>query len=667
MGWIGKLFKIILFIIIVGILAGVGFIVFANPNSYKEKITHIIQTYTGLPFKINGNIDWVLRPEAIFKLHDVTLDGAADSKNPAIQIKDMIVKVDLASAFKNNLIITDISINNPVIDWLQTKAVMNSSTTTAQSCTIEKFALKNGTITIQDPDDNINWLLQNVSFTAGSFMLNAGQELPALQLEGDLTNVDQNTKYSLETTAKFDLANHVLTLDPLKMIWNDTPMQGTAIIKQFDTDPVFSGNFAMASTDIGNLLRKLDPYFANSDDEINNSMQLETAYAYTPKDKVLDLTKLSLQIDKGMMTGDVKLGFISPYHAEFNLSAENFNFTPLSLLGSALFPSVHTMTTLPSDFLKQIVINGKFTGTQLSFNDALAIDQIQMEIKGQSGVVQFMPVLINAYGGTHDVALHIDVNGEQPTFQLTEQANKVNLEPWLKIVDSDKLIDGSANLKASLQATGDTLPEIKQSISGGISLFINDGSLYGVDATRLMQFSTQTVTDIFKELSTSPAANMNVLAIKQSTNWIQTQTDHPKTKFDHFELNVEVEKGVSKKATIALNNNVIDLKGSGSFVLSDQTLNFDTTINNRIDMPSEFQVLSSYIKGTPLSMTINGTLNSTTFGPNVQGFVTTILKSAISDIQTQALTKMLAATPPNDKTDKTPTELFLNSLQSLNR
>ena len=87
MGWIGKLFKIILFVIILGIIAFVCFIVFANPNSYKDKITNILQTYTGLPLKINGNIDWVLRPEAIFKLEDVTLNSTTEGKGRNLSLR----------------------------------------------------------------------------------------------------------------------------------------------------------------------------------------------------------------------------------------------------------------------------------------------------------------------------------------------------------------------------------------------------------------------------------------------------------------------------------------------------------------------------------------------------------------------------------------------------
>lgn len=665
MGFIGKLFKLLIIVIILGVLAGVGFVLFADPNNYKEKINNILQTYTGLPLTVNGSIDWIIRPEALIKLQDVTLN-APDSDKPAIQIKDMTIKMDTAKAFKDNVVIKEVIINSPMINWQQTKAAIHGANSTGKACTIQKLALKNGTITVQELDDNIDWLLQNVSFTADSFVLNGASELPALKVEGLLTNVSNNVQYTIDTTAKFDVKGHILTLDPLKMIWNDTPMQGSAVIKQYDTDPVISGNFALAATDIGTLLSKLDPYYANSDAVINNIMQVETAYSYTPKDRVLDLTKLNLQIDKGMMSGDVKLGFTSPYNAEFNLNAENFNFVPLGMLGSALFPASHTMNTVPVDFIKQISVQGKFTGTQVNFTNTFALEQMHMEVKGTNGVVQFAPVLINAYGGTHDIALQMDVTGAQPKFALTEQATKVDLDPWLKLIGNDKVISGQTNLKASLQATGNNVVAIKQSINGGINLFVTDGLLYGVDVTSLMQFSTQTVTDIFKELTTSAGTNMNVLAIKKSSNWIQTQVDHPKTKFDNFELLVQIENGKSKQASIAMTNNAIELKGRGSFVLSDQTINFDTTIEPRNE-PTDIKILAKYMAATPLSMTITGTITAPTFGPNVQAYVTNILKSGITDLQNEALKKMISATPANAKTDKTATELFLNSLQSLNK
>ncbi len=667
MGWISKLMKLATFAIILAVMAGLGFIIFADPNNHKPRITQLIKTYTGLPLKINGKIEWIIRPEAVIKLQDVVLESTTDATTPAAQIKNINLKLELASLLRNNVMLTDFVINSPVINWKQTKDILNQRTTSGKHLTIQNLNLKNGTFIIQDPDDHINWTLNNVTFAADSFTLNSGQELPSLDVEGELINVNNNTHYILETTAKFDLAQHTLTLDPLKMVWNDTLMQGNAVIQQYDTDPTISGNFALPTTDIGLLLRKLDPYFANTDIQIDHSMQIETNYAYAPKDSILDLTKFNLQIDDGSMTGHLKLGFNKPYHAEFDLDANNLNFSPLGLLGNALFPATQKMTSFPIDFLKEIVVEGKFNGAEVTFNDDIAIDKMHLEVRGDSGVIQFSPVIINAYGGMHDIGLHIDATGEQLAVQINEQASQVDLQPWLKLVDGHNLITGTTDLQAQLKGQGNNITELKNSLNGEIYLSVNDGALFGVDASKLMQFSSQTVGDIFKEVSVSPAANANVLAIKQSSNWIQTQVDNPKTTFNNLELSIAIENGTSKTATLAIHNNQVKVQGTGSLVLRDHMIDFNTTIMGVNNPSTGITVLDKYIKQTPLSMTITGSLDRPVFGPNVQSYVTSILQKGTAELQQQVLTKMLNATPVNAKTDKTATEIFLNSLQSLNR
>lgn len=665
MGLISKLFKLAIFVIILGAMVGVGFMMFASPERLKPKITHALQTYTGLPLQINGPIEVLLRPVTVIKMQDVVLPKSNDDKTPAVQIKDATITVDLMTVLKNNPNVISLNINYPVVNWSLTKELLNTSVQTAQPVTIQQLQVNNGSFTLQGPDGQTTWSLNNLSFGASNFTLNAGQELPALTLQGELHNALNSSKYNIDATAKFDPTNHALTLDPLKMIWNETPVQGSAVIAQYDGDASVSGNFSLAAIDVGTLLKKLDPYFANSHAPLTHTMQMDTTYAYTPKDKILDLTKLNLQLDKGNMRGDIKLGLVSPYRAEFNLTAENLDLGPLGLLSSALFPSVHTMTSLPVDFIKQIEVKGKFSGTQLTYNNALMVDQMQMDINGTGGVVQIMPLLVNAYGGTHDLELQMDVTKDQPLFKITERADKVNLEAWLKAINDDKLLSGTASLKASLEASGNSFASIKQSMNGSISLFVSEGALYGIDITRLMHFTNQTVTDIFQDISNSPAANLNVLAIKKTSNWIQTQIDNPRTDFANFELTVEIEKGISKRADLSLSNNAIDLKGAGSFILRDETLNFNTNITNRVEPTADVKVLTAYMKQTPLNMIITGTLDKINYAPNVQAYVTSILKSSQTDLQNQAITKMLSVTPPNSQTDKTATELFLNSLQSL--
>lgn len=668
MGWlIAKLFKFALLAVLIAIAAFVAFIFLVSPNHYKNQITQIVQNYTGQPFQINGNIEWTLGPRTTVNINDLALAKSADDKNPAIKIKEATIVFDIFALFRKEVTIHNVDLNNVVMDWSLIKTLNKSNQIKGRLVLIQDFALKNGSLTIKDPNDHLNWLMQNVTLTASNVMINGNTDVPPLLLQGDLINVDLSSKYSLDTTVKYDITKGVVTLDPLKVTWNDTPIRGTASIDQIAADPIISGSMTLDPTDVGGLLKKMDPYFANSPLQITHTLQMQTGYSFTTKDQILDLTKLHLQIDKGVLNGDIKLGLVSPYQAQFSLSAENLDFAPLGMLSSALFPSIHTLNAMPIDLIKNISVNGKLSGTQLTINNELVIDQLHMEVNGGSGVVQFTPVIINAYGGTHNMALSIDVSKDKPIYQMTEQADKVELGPWLKAISGTSIISGSASVKANLQATGADLTTITQSLSGTVNLSVSNGVYYGFDANRIMQFATQTVTDIFTELTTSPAANLNVLAIKRSSDWIKTQQDSPKTKFDNLQFNTEIDKGVSQKANLSVANNVIDLKGSGSFTISDKTINFTTTMVDRLDINTNIKVLAGYMKQTPINMTITGTLNKPVFGPDVQSYVTSVLKAGTADLMTQAVNKMVAVTPPNGKTDKTATEIFINSLQSLNK
>ncbi|HSX20797.1 MAG TPA: AsmA family protein [Gammaproteobacteria bacterium] len=664
---LGKIFKLIVLVIILGIIAVAGYILLVGANHFKPQITQALLTYTGLPFQINGPLKWTLRPKTVITLEDVVLAKAPDDKNPALQIKEVTMTVDILSVLQKKPDVDNLTLNNVIANWNAIKDMLKAPSGKAQPCTIDRFELKNGSIAIQNPGDKSNWLLQNASLKGDNIMLNSNQKFPPLTMSAELINLDKNSKYTIDTTVAFDTDKHMLALDPVNLTWNDTNIAGKTTIEQFDTDPIFSGDISVAPADVGGLLKKLDPYFANSVMQVAHSMQMQTSYSYTTKDQILDLKKFNLQIDKGTLHGDVKLSLVAPYHAEFSLTADNIDFAPLSMLGSAIFPSIHTMKTVPADIIKDLVVKGTFAGTQVTYANLLQIEQLQLQVNAQNGVMQFTPVIINAYGGTHDMALSIDVTQQQPTFKITEQADKIDLEPWLKLIHEKNMIHGTASVKASLQASGSDLSMLKQTVTGTMQIFANNGTFDGVDATGLMKFTTQTVTDIFNELSTSAAANMSVLAVKRSSNWISTQSEQPSTKFDHLELVADFNQGVSSKSSLTFSNNAIELKGSGSFTLTDQVVNFNTTIINRKDIESDVKVLANYMRQTPLAMTITGTLDKPVFGPDVQGYVTTVLKTAQTDLQAKAVAKMVSVTPPNTKTDKTATDLFLASLQSLSK
>jgi AsmA protein len=668
MAFVGKLVKLIILLAILGLIAGVAVILLVNPNSFKPQISKIINNYTGQTVIINGPIKWSIRPETMLNLQDVVINKSADDQTPILAIKDVTAYFDLVSFIGGNLIVHDLELTNVNLDWTTVKNIVanQKDSNSGRKFIVETLKVKNGDIKLQDKTDNLNFELQNINATARSVILNSGQPIPSINVQADLVNLDKNSTYNIDTTVKIDPAKQSISLDSMNISWGGVALRGNALIEQYSTDPVVNGTIAINNTSLGDVLKKIDPYFANSKQEIKNTLQVQLAYSYATKDQVLDMSQLNFQIDSGELSGNIKLGFAKPYHAEFALAANNLDLQPVGLFGSALIPSLHTMKQVPIEVFRDMTINGKFSGTKLAYGDLLALDQIQMQVVGQGGIIQLTPVIIGAYGGMHNISLNIDlISKKLPFIQLNEQADKVAIDPWMKLLNEKSIITGSASIKASLETVGSDVETLKQNLSGGVNININDGTLYGFDANQLMQFTTQTVTNIFNELSTSPTANLTASAVKRSSDWINTQQGTPSTKFDTFQFNADINQGVSKKASINMGNSAIILKGAGNFSLIDNTIHFDATLSNRGDINSNIKSLATFMQKSPIAIAIDGTFGKPIYGPSVQSYVLNVLKLAQTDITNQAISKMVSVTPPNAKTDKTATDLFLDSLQSL--
>lgn len=651
---------------ILGLLGGLAFISFMDPNNYKKQINQALQDYSGLPLKINGAVQWSLKPKTMLRMQDIALSKPNEEATQILEIKDASMHFDLFSYIKGDLLINDLELKDVNLDLSEIKKFPKTPIT--NKYVIQSFVVKNISINMQNRLDNLNWQLKNATLTAKNVVISEGKNFPAFNVTGDLINAGHHATLNLDTTATLDAAKHLLTLDPLKLTWNSTPFLGSAKIEQYDTDPVISGTLGMDATDVGGALKRIDPYYAEGNQNQTHTMQGNVAYSFATKEQILDLSKIHFQMDSGAIDGNLKVSLTAPYQTEFTLSAENIDFVPLSILGKALFPTPPSETLFPIELLKTLTVNGKLAGTNLHLGNNTQIDQVTLGIIGQAGVIQFAPLAIVAYGGTHNMALNLDViNKQQPFLQLTEQADGIALEPWLKLIHEDGIISGTANIKASLEAMGNDVAALKQTMTGVVNVTVKDGTLSGFDADKLMSFTTQTVNDIFNEISKSPSTDLRSLAIKKAGDWITTQQDGPKTKFNFFELKADIDQGISKKASITMNDNVIELKATGSFNLGDNTLNFDANIANKADVTTNVKSLAAYIKKTPLAVLITGTIEKPLYGPNIQGYAVNIIQLAQTDLLNQAISKMVAATPPNIKTSKTASDLFIDSLQSLTK
>lgn len=662
-----KFIKIIVLLTILGLLAGLTFIYFINPNDYKKQITQSLGEYFGLPIKVQGPVQWSLGSKTMLHLKDIVISQPGnDTERPIAEIKDANMHFDIFSYIRGDLIVNDLELSDVTLDLTAVNQIPKDAV--KYQSIIQNLTIKNISVLTNNPIDHLNWQLKNATLTAKNIMINSEKPLPNINISGDLINVTQHATLNLDTTMAVNPIKQQLTLEPLKLTWNNTPFHGHAKINQYNSEPIIMGALTMDATDVDGVLKKLDPYYANSTQEQPQNMQAQFTYNFETKSQILDLNNIHFEMGAGSIDGSFKMSFTSPHQSEFSLTADNVNIKRLSQLGKALFPSLPSQSFFSIDLIKQLTINGKLAGTHLHFNNNLQIDNLTLNVVGQNGIVQIAPLSVTAYGGTHNITINLDViNKEQPFIQLTEQADQIDIEPWLKLIHETAIINGTANIKASLEAMGNDSESLKQTLTGDINTQVNNGVLYGINIDKLMSFTSQTVTDIFNEISKAPSTDVRNLAIKKASDWINTQQDVPKTKFSYLEIKASIEQGISKKASISMNNSTIDLKATGGFDLGNNTLNFNAVVLNNGGIATNIKPLDAYIKKAPLELLVTGTIQKPLYGPNIQGFAVNVLQLAKTDLTNQGISKMVAATPPNSKTSKTATELFVDSLSSLTR
>lgn len=389
---LAKLFKyLIILAILIGLGAGVAYLL-AGPSTDKDAMAARLGQYTGQKFVINGPISFKLGSETQLNISGLTMAGSADGKVPAVTIKDATIRYNFLSLLKNDLEIESVDLNGVAINFVssnpQTTTANPSSPSNPPSAANQSMQTSNPVssddesmnskhamistlnmtdvnITFQQPN-NITWEIRNASITAQNVDVYHGAKPTAISLKGDLFNSASGASYNIDTSINADLMQQTLTLDPLTLVWLGTTIQGSSTISQLNTAPIVSGNITMAQTGLGGLLKQLDPYMANSDSAVNDSIQLQMAYNYDTSASVLDISSMTMQVDDGTLTGNIKIKYNAPYQAEFNFDSQNLNAQPVFMLIDALFPPLPSKDILPFDLLKQTTINGKFTGASLS-------------------------------------------------------------------------------------------------------------------------------------------------------------------------------------------------------------------------------------------------------------------------------------------------------------
>jgi uncharacterized protein involved in outer membrane biogenesis len=138
---------------------------------------------------------------------------------------------------------------------------------------------------------------------------------------------------------------------------------------------------------------------------------------------------------------------------------------------------------------KNISFTGDIRCKTLTINN-LALTNLMMRTAGGNGILDINPVRMDIFGGTGKGSIHVDLTSASPHYRVITTLNRCRVDELIQAFSPGKMpqksIEGMVNFSADLTATGKSADEVKQSLSGDVSLIGDNLMLYRMDIDALI-------------------------------------------------------------------------------------------------------------------------------------------------------------------------------------
>ena len=114
------------------------------------------------------------------------------------------------------------------------------------------------------------------------------------------------------------------------------------------------------------------------------------------------------------------------------------------------------------------------------------LTEVSLAIQGKDGLFTITPATFKTSKGQVEMAATLDLKSPQPTIQATVKAQGLDAESFLLDYWGWDCLRGNLSAEMALRLSGDNLAAMKQSLSGEITLRMQDGSLVGSDILQIV-------------------------------------------------------------------------------------------------------------------------------------------------------------------------------------
>lgn len=677
-------YLIILFILLVIAVAGVA--TFVDPNNYKDQINEAAQEYSGLAIEIKGSIQWSFTPKVALYLQDVALNSLAQDKNkfeaPILMAKEAHIIIEPKGLLKRQIIVSGIELQGVTATLERTKDGVHNidslikkffSPDSEQKTTelsnpvikhlqIKDISVKNSTFLLREADAEPVWKITDANLFAKDVYVNTVDNLAPIKINGKLRNNEKNIALPINTTLNIDLAKETINLDPMEISWYDLKMSGKALLKNYTSNMQIEGNLELNPVTSASTLEKLKTAFSSKQNKMPEKISGRFKYLYTDKSKILDISDIDLMLDDGSLQGKLNLRYGDVPLTRFNFVAEQFNLDFIfALLGTQQANAEGKL--IPTEKLRSMNLEGTFNGKMLHFSQNMLINEFDAKITINNNKVQISPITIDLYEGKHETGLTIDLRDDLPKYQFREQTDDFNIEPFLKRFNQSQKISGKAKIRIILEAQGNDLIAIKQSLKGNTSIDVKSGEIHGIDVKRILQYTENSMNELLITIDSNKTPDVSKIMKPVEKGWQSLQGESPATPFDKLELRAAFNDGIAKDATVKLEHVDYFVQGKGEINFTNDSINLQTQAGLKTISSISEAAVKEYITKTPLSMKVTGSLQSPTYEPDLGKYLETMIKRVQKEFIKRTADKMIKKSASENDPQKTIEEIFIESLE----
>ena len=576
------LLRFLMLLVLLVVASGFLLVARINTESNKAAISEAVIAATGLELTIGGDLSLSLFPNLGLALTDVRLRNPAFPQELA-STSSVVLNIELTSLLSGQIKVREISTadlhanyfidENGISIWSTGATESDASDRNPSSSegltelpafSVDRLRIGNASIDIQDASKQARYQIDNFILDSRGTNLEGRPFSVALQFDYVNNGISAAIPMALRSNVQADLSDRSFHFSDLQLSITPMLVTGEIMVSGYPAEPIYVGSLAADDFDVIALLESLDlkePGPAAGFD-LDADRMLSFSTRFNGSAQRATLRDFDLNFAGSLIEADAEVRLatdLAPLNISYNVNARALDLSPFfteqptaaeeTPIGLTEAAQYQPQAELPLELISSISLLGGISVESVTIND-IPLQDVKVFTNIEDGVLDIEVPPISLFEGSTQGTIRLSTRGGAPELEVTQTISKANLSELSPLVTRFSAVSGFLQAESSFTATGYTVEEMLDSLSGNSAFSITDNS---VDI------------GVIKQVFTAIAAlSPNGEAIQQWPDVI---------RFSDMSGYMILEDGLTSLQEVRLRMDNFDISGSGR--IDPDARNFD--------------------------------------------------------------------------------------------